>query len=413
MLEGRSNMPSQYDLNFSTEDKLKKQHFDEKFRFRVCREQQLVNCASCAFVTGNVADRINGVSYCNNPLRLRRTQIKAKDSDWNGALEMVCDSFQSKPLPANTSTIIFREGEGAVLTSQFADCLHVDSKCPYVVEEQRLFINGGRAKYNRSGEVRIVDVSETVPGAVHKDSCDMPCCESRLQFQICNPNTYRNLVGMHPNARDPRRFVKNAITRHGRNSNMSYEEAEEFFGKVGEIALSVKEKGVHTQIGAVSDYIHRGVNPLGSKPLSEAVNPVWLWGVFELLSVPAYLKKDFSCGSIYDSTGTGAEVWVYDKRLFDFEKESGRPFDELSPEGIIPCVDSKGVFRSVRKEDLGSRMSESFYISGILKPLEDRALTSRGLTHFIDIREVSYHAHEHVWGESGIGFSGTASFHEQ
>ena len=102
--------------------------------------------------------------------------------------DRVCDGYQSKPLPADVVPITFKEGEGAVLNTQFADCLHVDANCPYVIEEQRLAKTGKKAKYNRRGDVRIVDITETVPGEVHQDACDMPCCESKLQFQICNPN---------------------------------------------------------------------------------------------------------------------------------------------------------------------------------------------------------------------------------
>ncbi|MDD5193696.1 MAG: hypothetical protein PHF67_03855 [Candidatus Nanoarchaeia archaeon] len=298
-----------------------------------------------------------------------------------------------------------------------ADCLHIDANCPYVVEEARLHAIGGMVDikswpdYMRKAEITIVDTTEVVPGESHQDACDMPCCESRLKFQIWDPNTYRNLVGIHPNARDPRYFVRNALHRHGTKSNMSLEEAEAFFERVKEVAESVKERGVHAQIIAVSDYMHKHENHLGSRPLSEAVNPVFLWGIFHPLAAPKWWKDN--CYWIkYDSADTGAEVWMYDERLFDREKIDGQDFKSLNPEGIIPCVDSKGVFRRVERAH--GNASEGFNLRGILKPIEDRVFLLKGPTHFLDIREVSYHAHEHYWGESGIGFSDTLEFpHEE
>ena len=54
-----------------------------------------------------------------------------------------------------------------------------------------------------------------------------------------------------------------------------------------------------------------------------------------------------------------------------------------------------------------------FSACGILKPQEDPVLLSKGASHYLDIREVSCHYGEHMWGEFGKGFSGLASFDEQ
>ncbi len=400
--------------------KLKGMEFDEKFRFRECREDSLVKCASCIHAKGDIRGAFNTIAQCTNPLRFRRVRIACEGwgSGSNGSQNMVCDAYQNKPLPDNVSELVLKEGEGVVLQTQFADCIHVDSKCPYVVEETRLERDGGKTeKYKRSGEVRRVDISEIVPGEESTDMCDMPCCESRLQFQIIDPNTYRNRVGIHPNVNDrPIRFVRNAITRHGKNSDMTYEEAEAFFD-LTKVVGGVADRGRHTiheKIAVVADYIYKRVNGLGSRSLTEATNPVWLNYSFEVLAIPVWLK-DMIRWKVQDSADTGADVWMYDKRLFDGKKGLERPLVQLEriPEGIIPCVDSRDVLKNVRRAPECNRLDERFNLYGILKPVENRLFSDRGVTHFLDIRHVSYRAHEHWWGESGAGFSGVASFHEQ
>src|SRR3989339_972195 len=144
----------------STEAKLTRQQFNERFRLRECREQALVNCASCSFITGDITKKWEGTSQCTNPLRGRKVKIlRPSWGDWNGATEMVCDAYQNRPLPSDVVPITFKEGVGALLNTQFRDCLHVDAKCPYVIEEQRLAKLGGVAKYNRKGEIAIVDIT--------------------------------------------------------------------------------------------------------------------------------------------------------------------------------------------------------------------------------------------------------------
>jgi hypothetical protein len=265
-------------------------------------------------------------------------------------------------------------------------------------------------KYNREGEITFVDTSEIVPGEVRGDLCDMPCCENKLQFQIWGPNGYRTHVGIHPNARDPERFVRNGITRHERKSSMSYDEAEAFFDLTS--VVSGKE-GVYDKIIAVSQHLHNQTNHVGSRPLEEAVNPVFLWAVFEPLAVPQGL--DGFGQRLEDSANTGADVWVYDTRLFDAKKGLTKPLTQLEkiPEGIIPCMDTKRAFRNIKRAPQYNQLGESFCLYGIVKPLENKDLLAKGLSHFLDIRHVHYHAHEHWWGESGIGFSDVASFHEE
>jgi hypothetical protein len=338
-------------------------------------------------------------SICIHNDRVRRIQIATKYA--RNPKRSLCDAFTSNPLPIGIVPLVFKKGEGAVLNTQFADCIHIDANCPYVTEEQRLAESGERSKMNRTGEVRIIDITEIVPGDVQGDACEMPCCDNKLQFQIWDPNTYRNHVEIHPNGHDKIRFVRNGITRHGRISNMNYEEAEAFFDEAKQVAASEVE--IHNQISAVSDYIHKYINFLGSKPLSEANNPVFLWGVFHPIAVPAWLKDNFNWQHIQDSVNTGADIWMYDKRLFDIEKGLDKSLAELQriPEGILPCIDSRRVLRDMKRVDENYRIDECFYLSGILKPLENNILLEKGLSHFLDIREVSYHAYEHYWGNPG------------
>jgi len=409
---------------------LKKAEFEKAFRFRPSREDSLVKCASCNHMADGTEDE--EPPFCHNPQRLRKTKIAVyHPGSWGSpgssddvSSERVCDSYQHSPLLSSDAPRItteqgeevalgLSEGNGVVLGSQFADCIHVDPECPYVVEELRLVHSGeSTEKYHRKGEVRVVDVSDTVPGEEHQDLCDMPCCEKVLQFQILDPNGYRTHVGIHPNARDPKRFVRNGITKHGKEFDMTDEEAEAAFD-VTKIAAEAAESGIHAQIIAVSDYLHKMTNRLGSRPLEEAANPVGLWpGAFHLLAAPKWLARDLHW--VEDSTDTGADVWMYDERLFDSRIRLEKPLVQLDtiPEGIIPCIDERGVLSKLERV-YHNRSGESISPYGILKPIKTRALRSKGLTHFLDIMHVNYHAHEHQWGESGIGFSGTASFHEE
>ena len=58
----------------------------------------------------------------------------------------------------------------------------------------------------------------------------------------------------------------------------------------------------------------------------------------------------------------------------------------------------------------GCYLDQRYYIYGILRCLEDETLISKGLTHSIEIGAISFHGHEHMWGEFGKGFSELASF---
>ncbi len=234
-----------------------------------------------------------------------------------------------------------------------------------------------------------------------RDLCDMPICEKKLQFQICDPNGYRTRVGIHPNAHDPRRWVRNGLMKHQRQVDMAFEEAEAAFDLT---AIVAKHQGLHTKIVAVSDYLHKHTNRLGSRPLSEAVNPVFLCPYFNI----------FDQSQVGDNSG--AHLWIHDERLFDRKKGLEKPIAQLDkiPEGIIPCMDTKGIFaNAIYVCHEGHRISEQFHLYGILKPIQDQRLFSKGLTHSVDIRAVRYSAHSHMWGEVGVGFAGVASFHEQ
>ena len=54
-----------------------------------------------------------------------------------------------------------------------------------------------------------------------------------------------------------------------------------------------------------------------------------------------------------------------------------------------------------------------FWIYGVVRPLEDEILQSRGLSHFIEIGAVKYHDSNAYMGVYGKGFHGLASFDKQ
>lgn len=388
--------------------KLKKADFDKQFRFREPREEGLVKCITCSNVSGGV--KRDEVAFCNHPERCRRVQIvRPWGSSWgtgkfrkftNLASMRVCDAYNSKPLPEGVTIPTLTEEQGIELGTQWFEPYHADVNCPYVLEELRFIASGGKTERGREGEIRLADLSEMVSGQIVRDMCDMPCCERKLQFQIWDPNGYRTHVEIHPNGLDPKIWVRNGRVKHGRKSAMTLEEAEAFFDlnkfnnpKVGDI---------YKKISAVSYYLMNHANRLGSRSLSEAVNPVQLGNSLHILD------------SSLVGANSGADIWVYDERLFDFKNGILGPLGGLEqiPEGIIPCMDTKMIFRHLRRVEEVYRTSETYHFYGILKPLENQTLLSKGLSHFVDIRAVSYHAHEHLWGEFGIGFSELASFHE-
>lgn len=375
---------------------LRKSDFDAKYRFRKSRKEGLVNCVSCNSRAGGISDE--EPAFCEHDERFRRVKIAEywkgffRGTSRNLASYRVCDAYTSKPLPEGVIIPALPEKHAILLGTQFAYPYHADPNCPYVIEELRV------KEGNKRAEIQIMDLSEMVPGESLRDICEMPCCESKLPFQIWSSD-YRREVGIKPDGREPRIWVRNGIVKHEKKVEMTPEEAEAFFDLT---TFNPRDFGsIHHRISAVSDYLE-GCNRLGSRPLCEAVNPVQMDYNFHIL-------KDSLVG-----VGSGADAWVYDERLFDYKKGLERPLRDLDkiPEGIIPCMDTKKIFRAA--ENSSSKMIGGRYsVSGILKPLENEVLLAKQLTHFLDIREVSFHASDHWWGEFGIGFLGLASFDEE
>ena len=181
---------------------------------------------------------------------------------------------------------------------------------------------------------------------------------------------------------------------------MTFEEAEIFFDLT---AIASNHQRIHHQISAVSTYLYNRVNWLGSRSLAEATNPVGFSNRHHFLDEPI-------------SSQYPLLFWAYDERLVDIETKSKEPILQLEkiPEGFIPFQDTKGFLRKGIAETR-EKSPERFWAYGILKPMEDQTLCSKGMCYFVDIREVHYkgHSYDHMWGEFGVGFFGLASFHEE
>ena len=386
--------------------KLTKAIFDEKYRFREARGEGLVNCVTCNTMTGGANDK-EGTAFCEHEERFKRIKIAEyfegyfgeKGTSHNIASKCVCDSYNSKPLPEGVEKTILPEKHAILLGTQYRDPYHADVNCPYVIEELRMEGEGGAVGLKKA-EVGIIDLSEMVPGETIRDICDMPCCESKLPFQISMGSDYRRRAGLKPDGTEPKIWVRNGIVNHGKKFAMSLEKSEAVFDL--EKFNSSEFGGIHKKISAVSDHLNSHCNRLGSRPLSEVVNPVWF-------SPYHHILEDSLVGP-----DSNADFWAYDERLFDIKKGLGRPLNELEkiPEGLIPCMDTNKVFRSAQSH-CERYFSGRFFLYGIVKSIVDKNLLSKGVNHFIEVGAVSYHGYEHMWGEFGKGFDGLASFHEE
>lgn len=391
--------------------KLKKEDFDRKFRFREARINNprdglvnKVNCASCTNKNGGSNDHERDTTYCCHPERFRRIKIAQYWSGISGghshniASEMVCDAFTSNPLPEGVVLPVIPENHAILLGSQYADPYHADANCSYVVEEARMIATTGTGIL-KGAEIRFIDLSDKVPGETIRDKCEMPCCEAKLPYQLLyNPNGYRARVRLKPDGSEPVIWVRNGIVKHERKKEMTPEETEAVFDLTRFNTLEVGFGRIQDRIIAVSNHLSEHCNRLGSRPLSESVNPVFLDSHYHVLK---------------DSLGkANADAWVYDERLFDEKKGLEKPLEDLEriPEGVVPCMDTQRVFRNTRYycRDLFG----TYYFYGIVKPSPEN-LTSRGASHFVDIGAVSFHDTQHMWGEFGKGFNGLASFHEE
>lgn len=253
---------------------------------------------------------------------------------------------------------------------------------------------------NTRADVFIIDTSEMVPGSTVNDICDMPCCESKLPYQLWRASCYRRKTGLKPDGTEPMRWVRNGLVKHQKTSDMPIEEAGAFFDL--ENFNSSEYRDIQAKIVAISEYLHKHCNSLGSRPLSEAVNPI-------VCGYHYHLLDDSLVGP-----DAHADFWIYDDRLFDSEKGLEKAIKELEkiPEGIVPLTDPNRILTHAKSEcdRYGDR---NYSVYGMLKELEDEALISKGLTHFIEIGAVSFLDSGYMWGEFGKGFNGLASFHEE
>ena len=396
--------------------KLKKDDFNTKYRFRESRKESLVCCTTCDSKTGG--DNDENPAFCEHEERFRKIKIAeywpgffGPGTSNNIAPKRVCDAYASEALSEGVERPVLGEKQAMLLGSQGKDVFHADPSCPYVLEELKRIQDQDKSEDSRKQvlacyrpAIQMRDISDKVQGEVVGGAlCEMPCCDSKLPYQTWRVDDYRRKVGIKPDGTEPRKWVRNGIVKHGNKVSMTLEEAAEFFDLE---RFNSREIGnVHRRISTVADHIHGNCNYLGSRPLSEAVNPVYLWiSVFSLLKDPL-AKSD-----------NDAEFWMYDKRLFNPETKLEKPLKFLKkiPEGLILCMDKHYALRGAMSSCERHRcFSESFGIYGIVKELEDANLLSKGLSHFVEIGEVSVHASNHMWGEFGKGFGEMASFDKE
>ncbi len=381
-----------------TEARLKRAEFDSKFRFRESRKSFgniQVNCASCAHMTG-VAEG-TGKAHCGNPQRFKRVTLSENwmGADSSYASERVCDKYFNKQLPPEVSVPELPDKHVFVLWSQTWGVDHASKNCPYVVEEARMIHNG----CERS-KIEARDISDRVPReAIWQMGCEMPSCAGELNFQYRQHDDHKRAAGIGNNGSEPLIWIRKVVD-HQRKKVMTPEEAEAFFD-----LSRFREKGdVYALIDKVRTHLYDGSNSLGSKPLSEAMNPVWLNGSHQIWEHTPLDSK------------APLQFWYYDQRLFDAEKTQKVPIGSLDrvPEGFVLCVDTAGVLRG-GMIDRGNRESapRNFGIFGNVRLLEDKVLRAKGVTHFVDIGAVTYHDSNYMNGVYGRGVSAVASYDQE
>lgn len=379
--------------------KLKKTDFDKTFRFREARDGRkgLVNCVNCDYMSREIGYK--EATLCNHEGRLRRTKLAEYTPQPFGggltALDHVCDAYTPKPLPEGIIALILPEKSVFQLGSQGRQIYHADPNCPYVVEEARM----QNVEGNIRAKIHTRDISDLVRmEVINWEICEMPCCENKLPYQSMMIDQYRRRVGIKPDGTEPKIWVKKVVD-HENKSVIKPGRLEAVFDLSR--FNSSKFRNLHHKIMAASGHLERICNTLGSKPLSEATNPAKLSPYHEILERP------------YKNSDGKLVVWVGDTRLFDRKINLGVPIKDLDkpPEGLIPCLDTSGVFSNAQLYSDG--LDKRFWIYGILKTVNDNPELSKKVTHFLDIRAVEYHAYEHMWGVFGKGFNGSASFHEE
>ena len=205
----------------------------------------------------------------------------------------------------------------------------------------------------------------------------MPCCESKLPYQMSDINGYRGHVGLKPDGTEPRKWVRNGIVKHEKKVKMTLEELEVAFD-LSRFASSESNNG---GIDGAIDYLFKNSNRLGSRPLSEADNPIALCSYYHLWE-PPFINKE---GHL--------QLWLYDERLFNWRDIKRVPIKELEtiPEGVFPCIDTKNSLHSHNLIDHPEIRSGGFSLYGIIRPAErgDFGLLS-GVSTFIEIGAITY-----------------------
>ena len=372
-------------------EKLVKAVFSAKNRLREARNKSGVNCSTCTNLLRIEEPREE--AFCNHEDRLRRVRLEPKVEDspfYFGPSSIVCDGYEAPPLPNGVTLPTLLDGQAISLFSQ-CNIFHADPSCPYVLDELRMKEEG-----NEKAGFRTVDISNLVRMEIISwDLCEMPCCDSRLPYQNWRIDSYKGKVGIRPDGSEEKVWVRKVVD-HERKVNMTIEEAEAFFDLSNFDGKDFRR--VHDGISAASDYLRGGSNRLESRPLTEAANPVSLWGVHHFLSEP---KKGID-GKL--------EVLVYDERLFDKRRIPKLSPGEL-PDGIILCRDTNNVLREARYHVASVHsFSGTYYLIGIVRELDAHQEESRGLTHCLDIRAINYSGANHAWGIFGKGFNHMAFF---
>jgi hypothetical protein len=105
--------------------------------------------------------------------------------------------------------------------------------------------------------------------------CDIPCCERKLPYQTWRSDSYRVQNGLKSDGTEPQIWVRRTKD-HGKKVSMSPEEAEAVFNLSRFNGPEFRD--IYAKIMAVSNHLHNNSNFLGSRSLSEAVNPIHTWG---------------------------------------------------------------------------------------------------------------------------------------
>ena len=387
--------------------KLNRVDFDREHRFRKSRElrpreseEGLVACITCDNMTGGTSD--DDFPYCEHPERARKVKITEYWKCWfkgrkthSIADRRVCDVYESRPLAEDVEIPVLSEGNGILLESQWRDILHASLECPYVIEELRMQNKGAKKQVG----IGFRDISELVQDeTIGHQICEMPCCDNKLPYYTWGIDDYRRKVNIQPDGSEEKPWVRR-VQSHEEKVIIRPEEAEAVFDLTR--FNEPMQGGIHSQICAAMDHLYDNCNRLGSKPLSEATNPVCFSPYHNIL-------KDFIVNS-----KRHLEIWAYDERLIDGRSGLEVPTKSLDriPEGFIFCVDTNGVMSwALSAHYITPR---DFWIHGVVRPLEDEILQSRGLSHFIEIGAVKYHDSNAYMGVYGKGFHGLARFDEQ